>query len=283
MKIKELDLFANTDQTTRELKQSLDEHLVGVAKQAVRTAHLLPAFEGNHDELKRAFDTAALKRKSFRFPWQDVAVTRIIKWRDGIEKLNCSHFGFFAVNMASTGKGKTFANAKIMRALSVDKESLRFVLALGLRTLTLQTGDEYRERVGLENDELAVLIGSRAIMDLHNKNKAENHQQTDAGTGSESQESLLDNEVDFKNELPEGDLKTVLNSEKNRKFLFAPVLSCTIDHLMAATETRRGGRYILPSLRLMSSDLVIDEIDDFTGKDLIAIGRFDPFGRNAGP
>ncbi len=272
LRIKELDLFANTGQG--KLKQSLDEHLVGVAKQAVRTAHLLPAFEGNHDELRHAFDTTALKRKSLAwFRWQDVAVTRIIKWRDGIEKLNPGHFGFFAVNMASTGKGKTFANAKIMRALSVDKESLRFVLALGLRTLTLQTGDEYRERVGLKRDELAVLIGSQAVMDLHNKNKSESHEQTDAFTGSESQESLLDNELYFEHELPEGDLATVLHSEKNRQFLFAPVLSCTIDHLMGATETRRGGRYILPSLRLMSSDLVIDEIDDFTGNDLIAIGR----------
>lgn len=55
--------------------------------------------------------------------------------------------------------------------------------------------------------------------------------------------------------------------------LYAPVLACTIDHIMGATETKRGGRYILPCLRLMSSDLVIDEIDDFTGDDLIAIGR----------
>ncbi|WP_415735248.1 hypothetical protein, partial [Legionella pneumophila] len=43
--------------------------------------------------------------------------------------------------------------------------------------------------------------------------------------------------------------------------------------MIAATETTRGGRYILPSLRLLSSDLVIDEVDDFTGSDLIAIGR----------
>jgi CRISPR-associated endonuclease/helicase Cas3 len=42
---------------------------------------------------------------------------------------------------------------------------------------------------------------------------------------------------------------------------------------MGVTETKRGGRYILPFLRLMSSDLVIDEVDDFDGKDLIAIGR----------
>jgi CRISPR-associated endonuclease/helicase Cas3 len=42
---------------------------------------------------------------------------------------------------------------------------------------------------------------------------------------------------------------------------------------MGVTETKRGGRYILPFLRLMSSDLVIDEVDDFDGRDLIAIGR----------
>ena len=35
-------------------------------------------------------------------------------------------------------------NAKMMRALSVDGQSLRYVLALGLRSLTLQAGDEYR-------------------------------------------------------------------------------------------------------------------------------------------
>lgn len=271
---RELDLYANTDRTTRELKQTLDEHLVGVAKQAVKTAYLLPAFEGNHNELQRAFDVVALKRRSpKKFHWQDTAVTKITKWRNSIEKLNSNQFGFFAVNMASTGKGKTFANAKIMRVLSVDKESLRFILALGLRTLTLQTGDEYRNRIGLTKDELAVLIGSRAIIDLHNRNTADTSEQAEITTGSESQEILLDNEVNFEHELPEGDLKTVLGSEKNRKFLFSPVLSCTIDHLMAATETKRGGRYILPALRLMSSDLVIDEIDDFTGDDLIAIGR----------
>ncbi len=269
----DLDLYANTDRETKQLKQKLDEHLVGVAKQAVRTVHLLPAFEGKHDELQRVFDVKALQHKSpTKFRWQDIAVTKINTWRAHNEKLNPSHFGFFAVNMASTGKGKTFANAKIMRALSVDGESLRYILALGLRTLTLQTGDEYRQRIKLETDELAVLIGSKAVMDLHHQNQQTTEEET-VGTGSESQESLLDNEIYFETTLPEGELTTVLQKQKDRQFLFAPVLSCTIDHLMAATETKRGGRYILPSLRLMSSDLVIDEIDDFDGKDLISIGR----------
>ena len=61
--------------------------------------------------------------------------------------------------------------------------------------------------------------------------------------------------------------------QRNKAFLYKPVLTCTIDHLMAATETKRGGKYILPSLRLSSSDLVIDEVDDFNGQDLIAIAR----------
>jgi CRISPR-associated endonuclease/helicase Cas3 len=61
--------------------------------------------------------------------------------------------------------------------------------------------------------------------------------------------------------------------QRNKAFLYKPVLACTIDHMMAATETKRGGKYILPSLRLSSSDLVIDEVDDFNGQDLIAIAR----------
>jgi CRISPR-associated endonuclease/helicase Cas3 len=269
-----LDLYANTDSTTKELKQKLDEHLIGVAKQAVRIAHLLPAFESRNDELQRAYDVKPLKQKSPAvYKWQDAAVSGITAWRiQQGSKANSHHFGFFAVNMASTGKGKTFANAKIMRALSSDGESLRYILALGLRTLTLQTGDEYRERVKLDKNELAVLIGSRAILNLHNiKNPAD--EEKSKQLGSESEETLLDNEIHFDATIPEDNLTTVLGNEKNRQFLYAPVLCCTIDHLMAATETKKGGRYILPVLRLMSSDLVIDEIDDFDGKDLISIGR----------
>lgn len=277
----ELALYANTDRKTGELKQKLDEHLVGVARNALKTAHLLPAFEGKESELPRAFDVKVLKKKSpTEYRWQDIAVNKITAWRRmQPEKQSTTNFGFFAVNMASTGKGKTFANAKIMRALSADQESLRFILALGLRTLTLQTGDEYRNRIGLDETELAVLIGSRAVLDLHNRNRqlAESEKKSDEELGSESLETLIDNEVYYETEIPEDILTTILandaNRERNKKFLYAPVLTCTIDHMMAATETTRGGRYILPGLRLMSSDLVIDEIDDFDGKDLIAIGR----------
>jgi CRISPR-associated endonuclease/helicase Cas3 len=262
-----LGLFANTDFKSKALKQKLDEHLVGVAKHGLNTAHLLPAFES---EPPIAQDISALKKLSPQeFRWQDKAVDKIKLWRND----NAQKVGFFAVNMASTGCGKTFANAKVMQALSADGNSLRFILALGLRTLTLQTGDEYRERVGLDETELAVLIGSRAVMELHQQAKLDIDEQSFEESGSESQEFLLDEEIDYECAIPEEGMATVLREQRDKKFLYAPVLACTIDHLMAATETKRGGRYILPTLRLMSSDVVIDEIDDFSGKDLIAIGR----------
>ncbi|KGJ88696.1 type I-F CRISPR-associated helicase Cas3f [Thalassotalea sp. ND16A] len=265
-------LFANTDRETNDFKQKLDEHLVGVAQSALKTAHLLPAFE---QEPPLATDIQVLRKPSpDGFKWQDKAVSKIINWKKQQDK---KEVGFFAVNLASTGCGKTFANAKVIRALSVDGKSLRYILALGLRTLTLQTGDEYRERIFSTDDEakknLAVLIGSRAVAELHNQKFIEKDEVTEEVLGSESKQALLDEFIEYECELPEEGLSTVLTCDKDKQFLYAPVLACTIDHIIAATETKRGGRYILPSLRLMSSDLVIDEIDDFTGNDLIAIGR----------
>ena len=263
-------LIANT-QKDKSPKQALDQHLVGVYESAKNVIGKLPIIE---NELESSFNTAELKCKSPpSFTWQDIAAKKVRDWRKACED---NKKGFFAVNMASTGCGKTFANAKVMMALSEDGDSLRYILALGLRTLTLQTGDEYRERIFKESDgsDLAVLIGSKAIADLHYQNK-QDQKQEQTEQGSESIETLLadSDEVVYQGELPKEGLTTVLQSDKDRQMLYAPVLVCTIDHIIAATETTRGGRYILPALRLLSSDLVIDEVDDFTGSDLIAIGR----------
>lgn len=263
------NLFANT-QDDRSLKQTLDQHLIGVCENAKKQVYQLPIYE---NEAPVSDNINALKKRSPQaFKWQDKAATEIREWIDNNDK---SKYGFFAVNMASTGKGKTFANAKVMLALSDDNASLRFILALGLRTLTIQTGDEYRQRIFQKGDgsDLAVLIGSKVIKDLHGRKSEVENKYTH--TGSESQELLIPegDYIDFEGVLPEQGLATVLQTKKDMQFLYAPVLACTIDHIMAATETTLGGRYILPCLRLLSSDLVIDEIDDFTGSDLIAIGR----------
>jgi len=269
-----LSLVANTDPKTKQAKQFLDEHLVRVSDNAMRVAQSLSRLA---DDMESAYDIQKLKKKSPQgFEWQDQAVKGIqqfIQKNEGVEKQ-----GWFIVNMASTGKGKTIANAKIMQALSKDGQSLRYILALGLRTLTLQTGDSYRHDIGLSNDELAVLIGSKAVQELHHQN-IKNTQPDEVSIeeiGSESLEELLDNELDY-DAMPQAEFMDALfpkhQEQRNKAFLYKPVLACTIDHMMAATETKRGGKYILPSLRLSSSDLVIDEVDDFNGQDLIAIAR----------
>lgn len=183
--------------------------------------------------------------------------------------------------MASTGCGKTIANAKIMRALSEKQRKSTLHSSSGFAYLDLANRcDEYRHRIGLNNDELAVLIGSSAIKELHERVQAKSGEQPSfEDSGSESLEALLDEDLglcwrahcrisrcDYSKTQPQA-------GRQNKAFLYKPVLACTIDHIIAATETTRGGKYILPSLRLLSSDLVIDEVDDFDGKDLIAIGR----------
>jgi len=271
------NLFANTDKSM--LKQKLDEHLLKVSYQALKITQSLTRFS---EKMEKAYDVKSLKQKSpFDFAWQDNTVAKIKKFRNENKIDDGREHGWFVVNMASTGCGKTIANAKIMQAISEDGDGVRYILALGLRTLTLQTGDEYREKIGLNNDELAVLIGSSAVKELHEQkvDKSEQDRFEDSESGSESQEALLDEELDFVNS-PTAECLDIFfskeNSErarKNKAFLYKPILACTIDHIIAATETTRGGKYILPFLRLMSSDLVIDEIDDFDKIDLIAIGR----------
>lgn len=282
-------LYANTDKKLDKetknhkpkMKQKLDEHLVGVMKEALCVAHLLPKVESQLPILT-AHKTYMLKKKSGnQFRWQDKAVTAIKSWQ---EKTNVfkkeNRYGFFGVNMASTGTGKTFANAKIMLSLLKNENGLRYTLALGLRTLTLQTGDEYRNRLKLDKNDVALQIGSKAIMELHEKNKQNIQTHTkqeleeNIKQGSESLENLLQEEIDYDdNELEQTAFAISLKSKKQKKFFYSPILICTIDLIMSATETKRGGRYILPCLRLMSSDLVIDEIDDFNQEDLTAIGR----------
>jgi len=255
------ELFANTSRASRSLKQKLDEHLLGVTSQALRIAHYLPSFEREAPVVQ---NISSLKRTSpSPFQWQDRAAKKIRQLRES--ELG-NYQGYFCVNMASTGCGKTFANAKIMRALSEDGDSLRYVLALGLRTLTLQTGDEYRSRIGLDGSEMAVLIGSAAVKELHDSD-------CNVSVGSESLDMLYDENVDYECEIPVEGLATVLTKTSHRQLLYSPVLVCTIDHIIPATESIRGGHFILPSLRLLSSDLVIDEVDDFSDADLTAIGR----------
>lgn len=257
--------WANSNRASGEMKQKLDEHSVGVGHNALLLGRALPW-------MRRSLPAIA-RHKGFRerathprFSWQNRAwdVAESLRERSRAQ-------GFFGVNMASTGCGKTFANARIMYALSQEQEGCRFTVALGLRTLTLQTGQALRSRLGLDDDTLAVITGSQAVRDLHQL-RAEQ----DVDVSSVSQEALFaaHQYVHFDGSMESGPLRRWLSEDRNlNKIISAPVLVTTIDHLMPATEGVRGGKQIPAMLRLLTSDLVLDEPDDFDVADLHALCR----------
>ncbi|MCC8388639.1 type I-F CRISPR-associated helicase Cas3 [Photorhabdus laumondii] len=260
------DVFANTDRTTGKCKQRLDEHNIGVGQNALLLGRSLPHIRKTLPAITR-HKGFKQRSKDEKYRWQDQAFDVACALRErSVEQ------GFFGINMASTGCGKTFANARIMYGLADEKQGCRFSIALGLRTLTLQTGDALRKRLHLEEDDLAVLIGSQAVKELHQlRQKA-----LEPDVGSISAEALFAEHqyVSYDGSLDDGRLSHWLRKDnKLNKLLSAPVLVATIDHLIPATEGIRGGKQIAPMLRLLTSDLVLDEPDDFDINDLSALCR----------
>ena len=257
--------FANTDRKTGNLNQPLDEHLLGVEWLVGPIVRALPTLRENLPRISRH---KGLRKRSAdeRFRWQDRAADRV----EGIRRRSFLN-GAFIVNMASTGCGKTLANARIMYGLNTPEDGMRCAFALGLRTLTRQTGEEYRKRLSLGEDEVAVLAGgaaTRDLLDLYEK-EAEN-------SGSASVASLMDEDshVFYEGNTEENPiLNRLLDDPRAKNLLLAPILTCTIDHLVPATEGTRGGHQIAPVLRLLSGDLVLDELDDYDISDLPAITR----------
>lgn len=242
--------------------QRLDEHNLGVGRLARYVASWLPTLRSALPALTRH---PGFKKRATdaRFHWQDKAFDLAASVAGQARSQ-----GFFGINMASTGCGKTFANARILYALADQKQGCRFGVALGLRTLTLQTGDALRQRLQLKQDDLAVLIGSAAVRQLHEMGAG--------ASGSESADALLDptSYVHYAGELDQGPLRKILgHNPALPRLLGAPILVSTIDYLTPATEGARGGRQIGPMLRLLTGDLILDEPDDFDLADLPALTR----------
>ncbi len=271
--------YANTDQY-KKYKQHLDEHNIGVATSAYKFSKKLPKLKQDLPSIadNKYFIKNKYKNKEDkeRFSWQDDSY----KLSKSLQKTAKEH-GFFGINMASTGFGKTLGNARIMYALADEKLGCRFNIALGLRTLTLQTGRALATILKLKKEDYAVLIGSKAVKMLDDLGSGKQELQTiEEQWGSESSQELF----------PEGQTINyggVLNNEilskwltkgsernpKLQQLIEAPLLISTIDHLVPATEGARGGKQIAPMLRLLTSDLVLDEPDDFGQKDLCALCR----------
>lgn len=284
--------YANTDKFG-VLKQPLDDHLVGVSQSARKLMGALTRLDELFTRLPKQRSLEG-KTSNPYYKWQDKSYQEACS----IQK-NYPNHGFFGVNLASTGRGKTLANTRIMYGLADPEKGTRFNIALGLRTLTLQTGKALRQKLHLDETDLAIMVGGGAVkeifeqysqasseqflQDIENPDPTKNPALAKM-MGSESLTGLFepdvqvdfeDIELDFEGILPSDHLLTkwLKGNHQVKKMLMSPILCCTIDHLIPATESTRGGRQIAPMLRLMSSDLVFDEPDDFSPEDYYALAR----------
>jgi CRISPR-associated endonuclease/helicase Cas3 len=273
--------YANTNREKGTLAEPLSPHLVAVGNDAGVAARILFAarrsFPGlNHEELPSIIVSpdASVKNK---FRWQAEAGKAVRRARRSLP----SGAGFFGVMNAGTGAGKTRAAPIIMAAAAMPGEEMRLNMCTGLRSLTLQAGDEYLRDMNFQPEDVSVVIGDRITAELH---------AASADRGTEAAAHDLHSVVQLDRGISTRPLPFEMNgfvaddfADPNTSLLSAPVLVSTIDTLMGAADARRGG-HVLKTLRVATADLVIDEIDNFGDEDIVAIARLvhvaGTFGRN---
>lgn len=259
--------FANTKDG--RLCDTLPEHLRKVGRSSPQMLHHLLG-------LKRIMPTVPKKHVPFpkglesympdRFHWQNRAASLIHKQKGK------DHFGFFGVLIASTGSGKTRAQVKLLSAFD---EGLRFTLALGLRTLTLQSGKAYREKMGFRKEWVETLIGSETAQILFEQ------QTQDEDKPAKGDENLLIDNLDpvslaheifasFDEHLPQAVRHLFERASKGESMVGSPILITTVDHLVPSLTTTRA-RHLVSLLRLATSDLVLDEVDTYSESDILVL------------
>lgn len=271
------DAYANTDRSTGKLNQALSWHLENVGRTAGNMVYNMfalspPALSIDTIERICAPSTGI-------YVWQEQASRALVT---SIEQGRMPHL---VLNMAGTGAGKTRMNVRAICSLNEGTE-VRLATALNLRTLALQTGDAYAEQLGIGKDELTCVIGDKMARELHD------YQKSLSGGGepmSDDDENPV--EEDFETigqfeytEAPDW-LRRFMRGKPNLGAVVgSPVLVSTIDFLIAAGEPHRQGNHALAALRIMTSDLILDEIDGYDPKALLSVLRLVMmsalFGRN---
>jgi CRISPR-associated endonuclease/helicase Cas3 len=222
-----------------------------------------------------------------RYVWQQRLATAIDHSTSGMRPA-------FVAIIAGTGCGKTIAGVRAMHALSGGK--MRYTLALGLRSLTLQSAKAMISQAGFSSKDVAVAIGQPQATNWVENQSARSRINAAFLDGSESADSGEDYfELQLLNggtihnaddDLPawvrafslgaqssdQSVSAALFEGVKHRAMIDTPILACTADHLVAAVEMRTGGSARM-ALRMMTSDLLLDEIDAYSAQDLQSIGK----------
>lgn len=265
--------FANLDK--EDFGDTLDAHLISVKNSSRLFNNLRHESIYKNNELFNHLSNHQTKKinseldnkKINKFSWQNEAF-------NFIKKNTKNNNAAFCVVVSETGSGKTIGGAKIMKAL--QKDEMRYTLGLGLRTLTLQSGDAYRKSLGLTDKEIAVIIGSDVNKKLFNINQfitgsdvVDDNDSQYLINYNKDEDGLWKEKISTKN-----DLYPVNSLFENNyhKIIDAPIVVCTIDQIINIVNLNKPSKVkLLP--RIFSSDLLLDEIDSYSPPDLVHIGK----------
>lgn len=260
---KEVDILKRNDRDARgivRMDQPLNWHLRNVAEKADDIAyHILTE---SYPGLSEITVESIMEESSIdRFKWQDEGV-RFIKSKRPLDS-EAEPRPCLVFSAAGTGAGKTRANAKFACSLS---DTPRFCVALNLRSLTLQTGDSMRNDLNIMDHEMAVVIGDKVSERLHRAS-------SDAFSTFDENEREIEVDVMGEEFEPPAWLSPLAKNGKQTSLIVPPVLVSTIDFIVNAGEPGRQGHHALALLRVMNSDLVLDEIDSYDPVAMIAVLR----------
>ena len=276
--LENIGLFANTKlkkdekgDYKRSLDQPLDWHLQNVGDRASYLAAKMMTDLNLSGLSEQTVEYICQPAKHTRFNWQN-------KVANALQKQISKHpdIPSLLFNIAGTGSGKTRMNLRA--ACTLRPNDPRIAIALNLRSLTMQTGEALKSSMNLSEDELAVIIGDKVSQQLFNQ-----RDKNDVGIDDDENlaEPMFDSEWGEDNFLPDWLHPLFEKNSKGRKgtdqqaqsVLASPILVSTIDYLIAAGEPHRQGHHVKALLRIMSSDLILDEIDGYEPKSLIAVLR----------
>ncbi|MCA4797881.1 type I-F CRISPR-associated helicase Cas3f [Acinetobacter towneri] len=272
-----VSLFANTKiknspqgKKERMQDQPLDWHLQQVGDRAAYIATKMMTDLNLAGLSEQTVEFICQPSTLPRFQWQNLVAHALQKQINKMPDTPC-----LLLNIAGTGSGKTRMNLRA--ACILRPNDPRLAIALNLRSLTLQTGDALKSSMNLSDDEIAVIIGDHVSQKLFNESRAN-------ASVADEDENLPEPVFDAyaqDQDLPQWlhPLFTKIVKGKRgvdkvaQNVLASPLLVSTIDYLIAAGEPHRQGHHVKALLRIMSSDLILDEIDGYEPKSLIAVLR----------
>lgn len=256
-------IFANTDSVNGRpvLADLLSVHLMKTDWDAARYFNTL--FRKDRDPLKNLGGLSSEhiskdltgNRSPAPFDWQN----RIDEVADAIGDAPS-----LSVILAQTGTGKTRGCIKLASALNPNE--MRCTVGLGLRALADQTYNAYLEPpISLPENSVGRVIGSYYPI----KTPVEKSIGTSASEQTGDQILLDDSDGNPWEDVAAASIFVDgrKGARKKKKIFLKPVTSMTIDNIINAVSVRTGGdMHIL--MHLMHSDLVIDEIDNFSPTDM---------------